>query len=81
MIFIIPREFQAIVSVIAVNIQFSSPIGVLLSFSLPGILSSISDVIVFSSGFMLMNHLRPIEIGVVRQLVKTSFYEILLKLL
>lgn len=30
--------FQAIVSVIAVNIQFSSPSGVFLSLSLPGIL-------------------------------------------
>lgn len=32
------KTFQAMVSVIAVKIQFSSPRGVLLSFSLPGIL-------------------------------------------
>ena len=32
------REFQAMVSVIAVNIQFSSPRGVRRSFNLPGTL-------------------------------------------
>ena len=34
------KTFQAIVSVTAVNIQFSSPSGVRRSFSLPGILKS-----------------------------------------
>mmetsp|Transcript_18944 Transcript_18944/g.39434 ORF Transcript_18944/g.39434 Transcript_18944/m.39434 type:complete len:222 (-) Transcript_18944:750-1415(-) len=65
--------FHAIVSVIAVNIQFSSPIGVFLSFILPGILSTQSGWIpAMESLFWLTNQRRAIGIGVVRQLVKTS---------
>ncbi len=37
------KTFQAIVSVTAVNIQFSSPSGVRRSFSLPGILIKSND--------------------------------------
>lgn len=65
--------FHAMVSVMAVNIQLSSPIGVFLSLILPGILSTQSGWIpAMLSLFWLTNQRRAMGIGVVRQLVKTS---------
>ena len=70
------RVFQAIVSVIAVKIQFSSPSMVLRSPNWPGIFSSWSRV---TSGarwwprsFLITNHLSAILMGVVRQVVNRS---------
>ena len=60
------------VSVMAVKIQLSSPRGVRLSFSFPGILVIISLVICFRSGLREMNQRRPAMMGVVRQQVNKS---------
>ena len=64
---------HAIVSVIAVNIQFNSPLGVLRSFSLPGIFSAKSG---FTSailkGFCRINHRNAMTTGVVRHAVNIS---------
>ena len=65
--------FQAIVSVMAVNIQLSSPSGVLRSVCLPGILSTSSCVMPSSrSSERSQNHHSAALIGVVRQAVKMS---------
>ena len=68
------KVFQAMVSVMAVKIQLSSPNMVLRSGNWPGIFSSISTVIFGASllWFCMTNHLRAILMGVVRQAVKRS---------
>lgn len=55
--YVIPcdKEFHAIVSVMAVKIQFSSPSGVLRSLSLPGILLIKCQIKVINTGAYLSN--------------------------
>lgn len=66
--------FQAIVSVMAVKIQFNSPSIVLRSFNSPGICSMRLYVTLGKSFavFCRENHLRAVLIGVVRQDVNKS---------
>mmetsp|Transcript_13087 Transcript_13087/g.31731 ORF Transcript_13087/g.31731 Transcript_13087/m.31731 type:complete len:207 (+) Transcript_13087:1030-1650(+) len=67
------RTFHAMVSVMAVKIQFSSPRGVLRLFCCPGILSMMS--IEIPSPFKIdleQNHCSAILMGVVRHAEKTS---------
>ena len=65
--------FQAIVSVIAVKIQFNSPKGVFLSFNFPGMWStnptSTSPML---RGFCTMNQRKATRIGVVKHAVNKS---------
>ena len=64
---------QAIVSVMAVKIQFSSPLGVLRSLSLPGMFSARSGLTSPREwGFCKINHLKKIGRGVVRHAVNIS---------
>ena len=65
--------FHAIVSVMAVKIQFSSPSGVLRSFSRPGTLSpKCAGTPPMLIWFWLMKRRSAMRIGVVRQHVKMS---------
>ena len=67
------RTFHAMVSVMAVKIQFNSPSGVFLLFCCPGILSMTSTLIPSPLRIeRLTNHLSAILIGVVRHAEKTS---------
>mmetsp|Transcript_2280 Transcript_2280/g.10363 ORF Transcript_2280/g.10363 Transcript_2280/m.10363 type:complete len:444 (-) Transcript_2280:1061-2392(-) len=67
------RTFHAIVSVMAVKIQFSSPSGVFLLFSCPGILSMRSMEIPSPRRMdRWQNHRSAILIGVVRHELNTS---------
>ena len=65
------RVFHAMVSVIAVNIQLSSPRGLLRSCRRPGTLNSSTDIFV-CKGFCKTKYLRAISMGVVKQHVKRS---------
>jgi hypothetical protein len=65
--------FHAMVSVMAVKIQLSSPSGVLRSWSLPGIWSTKSGSrSPMDRRFCVMNHRSATRMGVVRQAVKMS---------
>ena len=70
---VLGKVVHAIVSVIAVNTQLSSPLGVLRSLSLPGMFSdSPGSIFCIEKGVCRMNHLNAIGRGVVRQDVNTS---------
>mmetsp|Transcript_14174 Transcript_14174/g.44321 ORF Transcript_14174/g.44321 Transcript_14174/m.44321 type:complete len:230 (-) Transcript_14174:764-1453(-) len=64
--------FHAMVSVIAVKIQLSSPSGVFRSFWRPGMASTISGVTLPARRLRRRNHRSAILMGVVRHEVKTS---------
>mmetsp|Transcript_16622 Transcript_16622/g.38334 ORF Transcript_16622/g.38334 Transcript_16622/m.38334 type:complete len:286 (+) Transcript_16622:347-1204(+) len=66
------RRFHAIVSVMAVKIQLSSPSTVLRSLSRPGILSTRSGSMWRRGEDRVQNHLKAILMGVVRQEVNMS---------
>mmetsp|Transcript_40172 Transcript_40172/g.100494 ORF Transcript_40172/g.100494 Transcript_40172/m.100494 type:complete len:243 (+) Transcript_40172:71-799(+) len=66
------KRFHAIVSVMAVNIQLSSPKTVLRSLSLPGILSTKSGSMCRRGEDRVQNHRRAILMGVVRHEVNMS---------
>ena len=63
---------QAMVSVIAVSIQLSSPSGVLRSDASPGILRAMSSGRPSEKGWCMMYDLTAMSIGVVKQEVKRS---------
>ena len=63
---------QAMVSVTAVSVQFSSPNGVRRSWSRPGIFITMSTFSGLGSGFCSTNQRREISIGDVRQQVNRS---------
>mmetsp|Transcript_16857 Transcript_16857/g.33783 ORF Transcript_16857/g.33783 Transcript_16857/m.33783 type:complete len:233 (-) Transcript_16857:644-1342(-) len=66
------RRFQAMVSVMAVKIQFNSPSTLFRLFNCPGILSMSSWSIWRRGDFRVQNQRRAILMGVVRHEVKTS---------
>ena len=63
---------QAMVSVIAVKIQFNSPSGVRRSLRSPGTCMTMSAVISLGNWWFMMKNLRAMSMGDVRQEVKIS---------